>query len=70
MTRIAFFGTKKYDQETFCTVNDYLDADGNKRFGFELKYYKAHPTMEPLRCASLSTTRSQRTSLPRWGVWV
>ena len=46
MTRIAFFGTKKYDQETFCTVNDYLDADGNKRFGFELKYYKAHPTMD------------------------
>lgn len=45
-TRIAFFGTKKYDQETFCAVNDSLDASGNKRFGFELKYYKAHPTMD------------------------
>lgn len=46
MTRIAFFGTKKYDQETFCAVNDSLDVSGNKRFGFELKYYKAHPTMD------------------------
>lgn len=45
-TRIAFFGTKKYDQETFCAVNNSLDASGNKRFGFELKYYKAHPTMD------------------------
>lgn len=27
-------------------MNDSLDASGNKRFGFELKYYKAHPTMD------------------------
>ncbi len=44
MIRIAFFGTKRYDQEVFDLVNQSLDQAGNKRFGFELKYYKAHPT--------------------------
>lgn len=46
MTRIAFFGTKKYDQETFCAVNESVDEYGKPRFGFELKYYKSHPTMD------------------------
>ena len=78
MTRIAFFGTKKYDQETFCTVNDYLDADGNKRFGFELKYYKAHPTMDNVLLVQGATavcifvndplTADIIAEMGRWGV--
>ncbi len=46
MTRIAFFGTKKYDQQTFDSVNAVLDEEGAPRYGFEIKYYKAHPTMD------------------------
>ena len=46
MTRIAFFGTKKYDQQTFDSVNALLDEQGAPRFGFEIKYYKAHPNMD------------------------
>lgn len=48
MIRIAFFGTKRYDQEVFDLVNQSLDAAGTPRFGFELKYYKAHPTLDNL----------------------
>lgn len=48
MIRIAFFGTKRYDQEVFDLVNQSLDSTGNNRFGFELKYYKAHPTLDNL----------------------
>ncbi len=46
MPRIAFFGTKKYDQETFDAINNSVDASNQPRFGFEIKYYKAHPTMD------------------------
>lgn len=46
MTRIAFFGTKRYDQDTFEAVNRSLDAEGKCRYGFEIKYYKAHPTLD------------------------
>lgn len=46
MPRIAFFGTKKYDQETFDAINNSVDASNQARFGFEIKYYKAHPTMD------------------------
>ncbi len=46
MPRIAFFGTKKYDQETFDAINNSVDASNQPLFGFEIKYYKAHPTMD------------------------
>lgn len=46
MIRIAFFGTKKYDQETFNSINSLTDEQGNPRFDFEIKYYKSHPTMD------------------------
>ncbi len=46
MTRIAFFGTKKYDQDVFTQVNDSIDAQGLHPYEFELKFYKAHPTMD------------------------
>ncbi len=46
MPRIAFFGTKKYDQVTFDAINNSVDASNQPRFGFEIKYYKAHPTMD------------------------
>jgi len=46
MIRIAFFGTKKYDQETFNSINSLTDEQGNPRFNFEIKYYKSHPTMD------------------------
>ncbi len=48
MIRIAFFGTKRYDQEVFDLVNQSLNPMGINRFGFELKYYKAHPTLDNL----------------------
>ena len=46
MTRIAFFGTKKYDQETFDSVNASLNEQGEVRYGFDIKYFKAHPNMD------------------------
>ncbi len=48
MVRIAFFGTKRYDQEVFDQVNQSLDTQGNPLYGFELKYFKAHPTHDNL----------------------
>jgi len=38
MERIVFFGAKSYDRESFDKVNE--------KFGFELKYFKAHPTLD------------------------
>lgn len=38
MERIVFFGAKSYDRESFNKVNE--------KFGFELKYFKAHPTLD------------------------
>jgi len=38
MAKIVLFGSKPYDQESFDKVNE--------QFGFELKYFKAHPTMD------------------------
>ncbi len=46
MTRIAFFGTKKYDQQTFDCVNTTLNEQGEIRYGFDIKYFKAHPNMD------------------------
>ena len=46
MKRIAFFGTKKYDQQVFDTVNALLNGQGNPLYGFDIKYYKAHPNMD------------------------
>jgi len=46
MARIAFFGTKKYDQQVFDTVNALLDEQGIPLYGFDIKYYKAHPNMD------------------------
>ena len=38
MERIVFVGAKSYDRESFDKVNE--------KFGFELKYFKAHPTLD------------------------
>jgi len=38
MAKIVFFGSKSYDQESFEGVNE--------QFGFELKFFKAHPTLD------------------------
>ncbi|MBP5500703.1 MAG: 2-hydroxyacid dehydrogenase [Bacteroidales bacterium] len=38
MERIVFYGAKSYDRESFDKVNG--------KFGFELKYFKAHPTLD------------------------
>ena len=38
MQRIVFYGAKSYDRESFDKVNE--------QFGFELKYFKAHPTLD------------------------
>lgn len=38
MEKIVFFGAKSYDRESFDKVNE--------KFGFELKYFKAHPTLD------------------------
>ena len=38
MERIVFFGAKSYDRESFDKVNE--------KFGFDLKYFKAHPTLD------------------------
>jgi len=38
MPKIVFFGSKPYDQESFENVN--------QQFGFELKFFKAHPTLD------------------------
>lgn len=46
MIRIAFFGTKKYDQQTFDKVNALCNEQGEPLYGFDIKYYKAHPTMD------------------------
>jgi len=38
MAKIVFYGSKSYDQESFEGVNE--------QFGFELKFFKAHPTLD------------------------
>ncbi len=38
MEKIVFYGAKSYDRESFDKVNE--------QFGFELKYFKAHPTLD------------------------
>jgi D-lactate dehydrogenase len=38
MEKIVFFGAKSYDRESFDKVNE--------QFGFELKYFKAHPSLD------------------------
>lgn len=38
MDRIVFYGAKSYDSESFDKVNE--------EFGFELKYFKAHPSLD------------------------
>lgn len=38
MTKIVFFGSKPYDQESFEKINE--------QFGFQLKFFKAHPTLD------------------------
>lgn len=38
MAKIVLYGSKPYDQESFDKVNE--------QYGFELKYFKAHPTMD------------------------
>lgn len=38
MAKIVLYGSKPYDQESFDKVNE--------QFGFELKYFKAHPTLD------------------------
>ena len=66
MERIVFFGAKSYDRESFDKVNE--------KFGFELKYFKAHPTLENVSLtqpsASSSTTLSMPTSSGPWPTMV
>ena len=41
MAKIVLYGSKPYDQESFENVNE--------QFGFELKFFKAHPTLDNVR---------------------